>query len=105
LLTKYCLWAALLSLLLLCPLPAGAQVSASLSGRVTDPSGAAVSGATVTATDLGTGIVRTAVTDQSGMYQLLSLLIGRYELRAKKDLPRRYAPELSWWWARTQLPT
>src|SRR5271167_1295786 len=66
-------------------LSARAQVSASLSGRVTDQTGAAVSRATVTATDLDTGIVRTAITNQSGMYQLLSLPIGHYELRVKKE--------------------
>ena len=60
-------------------------MSASLSGKVTDPSGATVSGATVTAVNLDTGLARTAVTNQSGMYELLALPIGRYELRAKKD--------------------
>src|SRR5271167_2699992 len=79
------LWVAVLLLSCLCSLPAGAQVSASLSGRVTDQTGAAVSAATVTATDLDTGVVRTAVTNQSGMYQLLSLPIGHYELRVKKE--------------------
>jgi len=73
--------------LLLCfiPLYSGAQVSASLSGRVVDPTGAAVPGATITATDSDTGAVRTAETNLSGMYQLLSLPVGRYEVRAKKD--------------------
>ncbi len=74
-------------LLLLCfvPLHSLAQVSASLSGWVTDQTGAAVSGATVTATDLDTGLARTTVTNPSGMYQLLSLPIGHYELRVKKE--------------------
>ena len=60
-------------------------MSASLSGRVTDPSGAAVSGTTVTAVNLDTGIARSTVTNQSGMYELLALPIGRYEVRAKKE--------------------
>jgi predicted porin len=64
---------------------ATAQNSVSLSGRVTDQTGATVPGATVTATDLDTGVVRTTVTNQSGMYQLLSLPIGHYELRVKKE--------------------
>ena len=84
-LAKYCSWVRLLSLLLLCPLPAGAQVSASLSGKVTDPSGATVPGAIVTAVNPDTGIARSAITNQSGMYELLALPIGRYELRAKKE--------------------
>ena len=65
-------------------LPAWAQVSAVLSGRVTDQSGAVVSGATVTATSQETGLTRTATTNQSGMYELLALPIGRYELTASK---------------------
>jgi hypothetical protein len=74
-------------LLLFCffPLHLTAQVSASLSGRVTDQTGAAVSGASVTAINLDTGIARTAVTNQSGRYELLALPIGQYEMRAKKD--------------------
>ena len=65
-------------------LPAWAQVSAVLSGRVTDQSGAVVSGATVTATSQETGLTRTATTNQSGMYELLALPIGRCELTASK---------------------
>ncbi len=72
-------------LLCLCSLAARAQVSAGLSGRVTDQSGATVSGATVTATNLDTGITRTVVTDSSGRYELVALPIGRYEVRAKKE--------------------
>jgi hypothetical protein len=77
----------LLLLLWLCfgSLGAHAQVSASLSGRVTDPTGAVVSGATVTAQNVDTGLSRAALTNQSGIYELLALPIGRYELRARKD--------------------
>lgn len=49
---------------------------ASLSGRVLDPSTAIVSGATVTATNQGTKITRTTVTDNSGYYNFPSLPIG-----------------------------
>ncbi len=59
-------------------------MSAGLSGRVTDQTGAVVSGATVTAENLDTGLSRTAVTDQAGRYELTALPIGRYEVRAKK---------------------
>src|ERR1035438_8444986 len=44
-----------------------AQVSASLSGTVTDPSGAALSGSAVTAKNVDTGAVRRAVTDAEGL--------------------------------------
>ena len=73
------------SLLFLCSLPAKAQVSASLSGRVTDQTGAVVSGATVTARNMDTGRSRSTITDQAGRYELLALPIGRYEVRAVKS--------------------
>ena len=60
------------------------QVSATLSGRVTDQTGAAVTGASVTATSIDTGLSRSTITDQAGRYQMAALPIGRYELRASK---------------------
>ena len=77
--------AVLLALLALCFLSAQAQVSANLSGRVTDPSGAAVPSASVTATDIDTGTSRTTLTSQSGQYELFELPIGHYEVHARKD--------------------
>src|SRR5271170_7409716 len=73
------------SLLFLCSFPAGAQVVANLSGTVTDPTGAAVPSATVTADNLDTGIARTTLTNQAGKYQLLKLPIGHYVVSARKD--------------------
>jgi len=61
-----------------------AQVSAVLSGTVTDQSGAVVSGAAVTATDADTGAVHNATTGDDGRYQLFSLPVGRYEIRGAK---------------------
>jgi hypothetical protein len=60
-------------------------VSASISGRVTDQSGAVVAGATVTAKSLDTGVSRTTTTDQAGRYELIALPIGQFEVRARKD--------------------
>ena len=60
------------------------QISASLSGRIMDPTGAAIPTATVTAKNTETGVSRTALTNQSGRYQLLELPIGRYEVYASK---------------------
>ena len=49
---------------LLVPLPAAAQtLYGSIVGTVSDPQGAAIPGATVTATNTGTGLKVTAVTD------------------------------------------
>ena len=52
--------------------------TAQLSGTVKDPSGAAVTGATVTVADASKGLVRTATTDAQGNYQVLQLPPGTY---------------------------
>ncbi len=64
----------------LCLLPVMAQVSANLSGVVTDPSGAAVVGAQVTARSLDTGLSRTSSSDQRGRYQFFALPVGQYQM-------------------------
>jgi hypothetical protein len=80
------LWIILLTLLLpLCFQPSSAQVSATLSGVVTDQSGAVVPRVDVTANNLDTGFSRRAVTDQAGRYQLFALPVGQYEVHAKKE--------------------
>jgi hypothetical protein len=54
--------------------------TAELNGHVTDSSGAVLPGVTVTATQTATGLVRTAVTDESGNYLLSNLPTGPYKL-------------------------
>jgi hypothetical protein len=61
-----------------------AQVSAILSGTVTDPSGGAVSAAAVTAKNADTGALRSTTTDAEGHYQFFSLPVGNYEISLKK---------------------
>jgi hypothetical protein len=72
----------LVSLLaLLMPRPSEAQVLyGTLVGNVTDSSGAAIIGATVTATNLGTNIAKTATTDNAGIYRLNDLSAGTYKV-------------------------
>ena len=53
----------------------------SLVGNVKDPSGAAVPGATVTVTQVQTGLTRSVVTDQSGSYSLSTISAGTYEVK------------------------
>src|SRR5262249_60631290 len=60
-----------------------AQVTASVSGRVEDSSGAAVPGASVTVSNLETGAVRTATSGETGTYRVLSLPVGRYDVKAE----------------------
>ena len=76
---------ALLPLIVLaCFSPLGAQVSATLSGTVTDQSGAVISAAAISAKNTDTGAARDAVTDTAGHYRLSALPLGEYEIRAKK---------------------
>ena len=56
--------------------------TASISGRVTDPSGVAVPGATVTTRNLDRNQDQSVVTTAQGGYRFLSLPVGRYEVRA-----------------------
>jgi len=63
---------------------ASGQVAAAISGKIEDPSGAAIKGAAVTVTDLETGATRAATSDDSGNFRTLSLPIGPYQVKAEK---------------------
>jgi predicted porin len=66
-------------------LPAAwAQAGAALSGVVTDPSQAVISGASVTVKNSKTGAVSTTTTDDQGHYQFASLPVGNYEIHVSK---------------------
>src|SRR5438876_7003806 len=60
------------------------EVTASITGTVTDPSGAAVGGATVTAKSVERGLTYAAATNDSGLYRIAQLPAGTYELRVEK---------------------
>src|SRR5688572_21507682 len=60
----------------------GQTGNASVSGFVQDQSGAVIPGSTVTATNTQTGVISTALTNESGTYNFLSLLPGTYRLSA-----------------------
>ncbi len=63
---------------------AQAQAStADLRGTVTDPNGAIVPGANVTARNPATGITRTVTTNDEGAYQIFALPPGEYEVSAE----------------------
>src|SRR5258708_7800442 len=69
--------------LLVAALPGMAQSNkATISGTVSDPSGAVISGATVTVTHVNTGIERKATTGDDGTYLLPLLDIGTYKVTA-----------------------
>jgi hypothetical protein len=62
-----------------------AQVSGVISGTVLDSSGAVLPGVEVAVQNLETGATRAAVSNGTGRYSVLSLPIGRYEVRAQKE--------------------
>ncbi len=61
-----------------------AGVTASISGTVRDASGAAVAGATVTATNVDTGIAVTQTTNGQGFYSFQTLALGRYSVEVQQ---------------------
>jgi hypothetical protein len=68
---------------LLLAVSAVAQTTASIKGSITDPTGAAVVGATVTAK--GVGVDRSTKTGSSGDYEIPALPPGTYTVEAQKS--------------------
>ena len=70
-----------IAVLFLCTIPVYAQVdTGSIVGTVTDPSGAVVSGAKVTLTNLGTNASLTTTTQADGTYKFTPVRIGSYKV-------------------------
>jgi hypothetical protein len=61
------------------------DVTATITGTVTDASGGALAGATVTAKSVERGETFTATTNDLGLYRLSQLPVGHYELRVEKQ--------------------
>ncbi len=59
----------------------GQEVTAAIVGTVTDPSGAPIKDADVTATDTERGTVRPAKTNDAGAYNITRLPVGTYSLK------------------------
>lgn len=71
----------LASLAMVLAIPGSAQVLyGSLTGTVTDPSGAVVSGAKVEVVGAQTGVTSQATTDSAGIYRITTLLPGTYSV-------------------------
>ena len=60
-----------------------ASGAGSISGTVTNPSGAVISGAEITVTNTSTGLRRSSATDQAGRYYVLSLHPALYAVESK----------------------
>ena len=76
---------ALLAILVLTPQAFSQSSFASLSGTINDSTGAIVPGVKVTATNVGTGITNTAISNNAGVYNFPSLLPGRYKVSAEQS--------------------
>lgn len=81
---RFAQWSATLMMLcVLCVLPACAQMDqGTITGTVTDTTGAVVPGAEVTLTSTDTGLVLKTTTNQSGVYVFSPLKIGNYSVSA-----------------------
>lgn len=70
--------------LLLFALPAAAQtVTGTLEGRVRDTSGGAIPAASLTATNIETGLVRKTMADGAGYFQIAFLPVGTYRVASE----------------------
>lgn len=56
-----------------------------IEGNVTDSSGAAISGATIEATNVGDAVTHGTVTNNEGAYRFPSLIPGTYSVTVKKE--------------------
>src|SRR5258707_4170113 len=83
-----------LQVILLAGLTATAQqITGSIRGTVVDPSGAVVQGASVSAKQTETGLTRTATTGHDGVYVLLELPVGHYQLQVEAKSFQKYVQE------------
>src|SRR5262245_40130872 len=71
----------MLTILILGTWPAQAQTTGTIYGRVSDSSGAAIRGATVTVKHKETSLTRTLTTNDEGDYTFTLLPVGDYTIR------------------------
>ncbi|UWZ83697.1 TonB-dependent receptor [Occallatibacter riparius] len=69
----------------ICPYGWSQEVTASITGTVTDPRGAAVPGAQVTATSQERGQTYNVLTNDTGLYRISQLPVGSYTLKVEKS--------------------
>jgi Carboxypeptidase regulatory-like domain/TonB dependent receptor len=71
----------------------GQEIAGSIRGTVLDASGAAVSGARVTAFQTETGLQRETVSDAQGAYLFVELPVGHYRIEAEAKGFQKYVQE------------
>lgn len=77
----------LLPLIVACLLtiPVLADLTGDIQGNVLDTSGASIANAKVTIKNLGTGVIRTVMTNEAGEYSAPQMPIGTYQVSIEKD--------------------
>src|SRR6478752_2896035 len=76
------IWLIVMATLLLFSPGLSAQDNATISGTVTDASGAVVPNADISLTEPGTGQIRVAKSNEAGLFRFANLGIGTYSLTA-----------------------
>jgi hypothetical protein len=69
------------------------EITGDIHGTISDPSGAMVQAAVVTARQVETGLTRTATTDHGGSYVLVGLPVGHYQLEVTAKGFQKYLQE------------
>jgi hypothetical protein len=69
------------------------QITGNIHGMINDPSGAIVQSASITATQVETGLTRTVVSDRDGSYLLVELPVGHYRLQVVAQGFQKYLQE------------
>src|ERR1700751_2749960 len=75
------------------PSASAQQITASIRGNISDPSGAVVQEAAVTAKQAETGLLRTVVSARDGSFLLVELPVGHYTLEVTAKGFRKYLQE------------
>ena len=88
--SRFVSFAGVVVVVFLGTLAAWAAITGSISGVVTDPSGAVVPGVTIVATAVSTNVQSTAVTDAKGFYNLPTLNVDTYNLSTSQPGFRDY---------------
>jgi hypothetical protein len=88
--SRFVSFAGVVVVVFLGTLAAWAAITGSISGVVTDPTGAVVPGVTVVATAVSTNVQSTAVTDSKGFYNLPTLNVDTYNLSTSQPGFRDY---------------
>src|SRR6266542_3370168 len=74
------LWLLFFASVVIVPRAHAQSTFGEIRGTITDATGGVIAGASVTATNKGTGEIRTSVTDEVGNYSLVNLPAGTYDV-------------------------